>query len=165
MLNINGRLHDSGIHPCELGQGQYEWQTPCCTHNYLFLRYELTVLGIYLCDLALHFFRMSWFPRRLLRPSCKQNLGGRVIVGALQACLGPIWILEQRSPGLKPGLSCINTWNVKCKDKNCEMEEWLLLTGKVKEDIRQVIRERLREREKFHCWTLFYIVAQTLETS
>lgn len=113
------------------------------------LGHQLTVLGIYLCDLALHFFRMSSFPRRLLRPSCKQNLG-RITLGALQTCLGPVWILEQRSPGLKPGLSYINSWNVKCKDKNFEREEQLLLTGKVKEDIRQVNRERDQLQEQGH---------------
>lgn len=66
----------------------------------------------------------------------QKNLG-RPTLGALQICPGPVWILAWRWPGFKPGLSYTNNdiWNVKGKDKNHEREEWLLLTGKVKEGL------------------------------
>lgn len=80
--------HGLGMHLCDLGQGQFEWQTPSQTQNYFFQ----AILGIHLCGLAPSFLRMNLSPAGRLRPSFKQNLGR--LFSYLQTGQGVLWFVK-----------------------------------------------------------------------
>lgn len=134
LLRASGWLHDSGMHPCELGQGQAEWQTPCCIKM---------IPSLDTGWLSLEHICVTW-------PSLPS--GWVHFPGGFSGCHAsrtsvdpPLGSLDLPRPCLDPGvktawaqtnLSYINNnWNVKRKGKTCEREEQWLLIGKAKRNI------------------------------